>query len=70
MNAEVIFTLIEKGLTLLPELVSAGISINQTVQHLITLNKAASSGGVISHDELVKIRSDFDTALDSFNTPI
>lgn len=69
MNPE-IFTLIEKGLTLLPILVDAGISITARIQQLIALNKAAAGGGHISAAELAKIRADFDSDLDEFNAPI
>ena len=69
MNPQ-IFDLIEKGLTLLPLLVEAGINITARVQQLITLNKAAAAGTVVSDAELAKIRADFDADLDSFNAPI
>jgi hypothetical protein len=65
-----IFTLIEQGLTLLPTLVEAGISITQRVQQLIALNKAASGGGTITDAELAKIRADFDKDLSDFNAPL
>jgi len=69
MNPE-IFTLIEKGLTLLPILVDAGIQITTTMQHLMTLNKAAAAGGTISATELAQIRASFDSDLDDFNAPM
>lgn len=65
-----VFTLIEQGLTLLPSLVEAGISITTRVQQLIALNKSAASGVAISDEELAKIRSDFDQDLADFNAPI
>ena len=69
MNPQ-IFDLIEKGLTLLPILVDAGISITTTIQHLLLLNKAAAAGGAITPAELAKIRADFDSDLDDFNKPM
>jgi len=69
MNPQ-IFDLIEKGLTLLPILVDAGISITTTIQHLLSLNKAAAAGGAITPAELAKIRADFDSDLDDFNKPL
>jgi hypothetical protein len=69
MNPE-IFDLIEKGLTLLPILVDAGINITTKVEQLLALNKAAAGGTPISATELAKIRADFDVDLDDFNTPI
>jgi|GEM_PF-6024204 hypothetical protein len=69
MNPE-IFDLIEKGLTLLPLLVDAGINITTKVEQLLALNKAAAGGTPISAADLAKIRADFDSDLDDFNTPI
>lgn len=69
MNPQ-IFDLIEKGLTLLPLLVDAGINITTRIQQLIALNKAAAAGGTISDAELAKIRADFDSDLDDFNSPM
>jgi hypothetical protein len=66
MNPE-IFVLIEKGLSLLPVLVDAGIQITTRVEQLITLNKAAAAGGTISDAELQRIRTDFDTDINAFN---
>lgn len=69
MNPE-IFTLIEKGLLLLPTLVDAGIKITDTVTHLVALNKAASEGKPVSDAELAQIRAAFDAAADEFDAPI
>ena len=69
MNPE-IFVLIEKGLTLLPILVDAGVSITARIQQLLALNKAAAGGAIVTSAELAKIRADFDADLDSFNTPL
>lgn len=69
MNAAAIFQLIEQGLTLLPVLVSAGIAIDERVEQLLALNKAAA-GDPISDVDLAKIRADFDQDLADFNTPL
>lgn len=69
MNAAAVFTLIEQGLTLLPMLVSAGISIEQRVEQLIALSKGGAAG-TITDDDLAKIRAEFDADLADFNTPI
>jgi hypothetical protein len=66
----VIFDLIEKGLTLLPLLVSSGISIEQRIEQLIKLNRAAKDGTPITDAELAKIRADFDSDLADFNKPM
>lgn len=69
MDPVLIFTLIEKGLTLLPTLVSAGIDITQRVQQLIRLSKGGAEGTLTS-DEVDRIRADFDADLDEFNSPL
>jgi hypothetical protein len=69
MDPVLIFTLIEKGVTLLPTLVSAGIDITQRVNQLIALSKGGAEGN-LSDDEIAKIRADFDADLAEFNSPI
>ena len=69
MNAAAIFQLIEQGLTLLPVLITAGISIDQRVEQLIALAQGGASG-TISDADLAKIRADFDQDLADFNTPM
>jgi hypothetical protein len=69
MNTAVIFDLIAKGVSLLPILVEAGIDIKARVDQLTTLAKGGAAG-TITDEDLAKIRSDFDSDLDSFNAPI
>jgi hypothetical protein len=69
MDPVLIFTLIEKGVTLLPTLVNAGIDITQRVNQLIALSKGGAEGN-LSDDEIAKIRADFDADLAEFNSPI
>lgn len=69
MNATAIFSLIEKGLTLLPILISAGVSITNRVEQLIALSKAGAEGG-ISDEELARIEAEFDADLEEFNKPM
>lgn len=69
MDPVVIFELIEKGLTLLPTLVEAGIDINNRVQQLIALSRGGAAG-TLSEAEIAKIRADFDADLAEFNAPI
>lgn len=69
MDPVLIFTLIEKGVTLLPTLVSAGIDITQRVNQLIALSKGGAEG-TLSDDEVAKIRADFDADLAEFNKPL
>lgn len=69
MDPVVIFELIEKGLTLLPTLVEAGIDINNRVQQLIALSRGGAAG-TLSEAEIAKIRADFDADLAEFNAPL
>lgn len=69
MDPVLIFELIEKGLTLLPTLVEAGIDINNRVQQLIALSRGGAAG-TLSEAEIAKIRADFDADLAEFNAPI
>lgn len=69
MDPVLIFTLIEKGLTLLPTLVEAGIDITHRVQQLIALSKGGADG-ILDEAAIAKIRADFDADLAEFNTPI
>lgn len=68
MNPE-IADLIIKGLTALPLLVDAGVSIYNRVEQLKTLTQGAVDGTLTAAD-IAKIRADFDANLDDFNTPI
>lgn len=69
MNATAIFDLLTKGLTLLPILIDAGVSIAPRVEQLIALAKGGSAGTITDAD-LAKIEADFDVDLASFNEPI
>lgn len=69
MDAATVFSLIEKGLTLLPILISAGVNIEQRIEQLITLAKGGADGTLTDAD-IAKIRSDFDADLDTFNAPM
>jgi len=69
MNAAAIFNIIEKGLTVIPLLISAGT----TVVPLITRLKAVLKGGAdgtVTQTELEALEADLDAALDEFNSPL
>lgn len=70
MNTALIFSLIEKGITLIPTLVEAGIDITKKIQQIKMLAEAGKTGTMISDEELAKIRADFDADLDDFNKPM
>jgi hypothetical protein len=63
------FALIDKGLTLLPLLVSAGIDIYNTVEQLKAVN-AAAANGTVTDEMLTSIEADFDAKLNEFNSPM
>jgi len=66
MDAAAIFALIEKGLTLLPILIQAGVAIEPKIEQLITLAKGGQAG-TLTDEEVAKIRADLDADLDQFN---
>lgn len=70
MNTALLFTLIEKGVTLLPTLIQAGIDVTAKIKQIKMLADAGKNGTMISDEELAKIRADFDASLDDFNTPM
>jgi hypothetical protein len=69
MDAAAIFAVIEKGLTLLPLLLSAGVSIEQTIANLVSLSQAGQTG-TVTDDQLNTIEAQIDAQLADFNTPM
>lgn len=69
MDPVTVFALIEKGVTLLPILVNAGIDITQRVKQLIALSRGGA-GGTLTDADIAKIRADFDADLAGFNNPL
>lgn len=69
MDAVAIFSLIEKGLTLLPLLIDAGVNIESRVEQLVALAKGGQNG-TVTPEELTKIRADFDRDLAEINSDI
>ena len=69
MDPVLIFELIEKGVTLLPTLIDAGVNITKRVQQIAALAKGGADG-TLTDAQLAKIRSDFDQDLADFNTPM
>jgi len=66
MDAAAIFALIEKGLTLLPILIQAGVAIEPKIEQLVALAKGGQAG-TLTDEEVAKIRADLDADLDQFN---
>lgn len=69
MNAALIFKIIEKGLTVIPLLISAGATVGPLVSRLIAVTKGGAEGTVTTN-ELNALEADLDAALGEFNSPM
>lgn len=69
MNVAAVFQIIEKGLTVIPLLISAGATVAPLVARLIKVAKGGAEGK-ISDAELSALEADLDAALDEFNAPL
>jgi hypothetical protein len=69
MDAAAIFSLIEKGLTLVPILITAGHEVIPLVQRIAQIAKGGAEG-TVTQAELDALEADLDAALDTFNTPM
>lgn len=69
MNAAVIFKIIEKGLTVIPLLISAGTTIIPLVNRLVAVTKGGAEG-TVTQTELEALEADLDASLAEFNSPL
>jgi hypothetical protein len=69
MNAALVFQIIEKGLTVIPLLISAGATVMPLVNRLIAVTKGGADG-TVTKTELEALEADLDAALDEFNSPL
>lgn len=69
MNAALIFQIIEKGLTVIPLLISAGTTVIPLIERLKAVAKGGADG-TITDAELTALEADLDAALDEFNSPL
>lgn len=69
MDAAAIFALLEKGLTLLPTLLSAGVAVEQIIENMIGLSKDAQTG-TVTQDQLDTLEAQLDAAIAQFNTDL
>ena len=65
----IVLDLIIKGVESLPALVEAGIDIYNRVNQIKALAQGAKDGTLTPAD-IAKVRAQFDSDLDDFNTPI
>jgi hypothetical protein len=70
MDVTAIFTLIQKGLSLLPILIQAGEDVGSAVTNLQKLADAGAAGTSISDADLATIEAQFDSDLAEFNKPM
>lgn len=70
MNAEAIFSLIAKGLSILPILIQAGESVEDTIERLRALSENAANGVPVSDADLASLEADLDAAIAKFNEPM
>lgn len=69
MDPTLIFTVIEKGLTLVPILIQAGTEVIPLINQI---RKIAQGGadGTVTQAQLETLEADLDAALDDFNKPM
>jgi hypothetical protein len=69
MNAALVFQIIEKGLTIIPLLISAGATVMPLINRLIAVTKGGADG-TVTKTELEALEADLDAALNEFNSPL
>lgn len=69
MDMAAIFALLEKGLTLLPTLISAGVDITQTIEKLSGLASAAQTG-TVTDAQVTDVETHLDAQIADFNQPM
>lgn len=69
MNAALIFSIIEKGLTVIPLLIQAGSTVMPLIERLRAVAKGGTEG-TVTIGELEALERDLDAALDEFNAPL
>jgi len=69
MDPALIFSLIEKGLTLVPILIQAGQEVIPLINRITQIAKGGAAG-TVTQAELDALEVDLDGALATFNTPM
>lgn len=67
MNA---WAVIEKGLTVLPSLIEAGVSVAGTISKMLAVAEQAKQGKVVPQSELEALEAELDAMLEEFNAPL
>lgn len=67
MNAWVI---IEKGLTILPSLIAAGVSVVSTIKKMKDVAEIAKTGATVPRSQLEELEADLDGLLAEFNASL
>lgn len=70
MNAATVFSLLEKGLAILPILIAAGENVMGLIERLRTLAAAQAAGQSVSDEDLASLEADLDAAIAKFNEPM
>lgn len=69
MDAAEIFSVIQKGLQLLPVIVEAGENIAPVVKDLVALAQGGKDG-TVTDAQLTQLEATLDSLIESFNEPI
>lgn len=69
MDAAAVFQLLEKGITLIPVLLEAGLEITQVIQNLKNL-AAAGAAGTVTDEQLNTLEAELDALIADFNQPM
>lgn len=64
-----ILTILQKGIELIPALISAGATVVPLVKRLTEVAKGGVEG-TVTETELKALEADLDAALDEFNAPL
>lgn len=70
MNMVAILGLLEKGLTVLPTLVDAGMNIYSLATRLATVAKDAKEGKTVDPADIAALEADLDAGLAEFNSDL
>lgn len=69
MDYAKIFTVLQKGLELIPTLINAGSTVIPLIKRMTEVAKGGAEG-TVTETELEALERDLDAALDEFNSPL